>query len=60
MSEYEETAGVGDIAGKTFMWTVDDDIITAVFDTGEFIQFEHGYEGWMNLLAMGLFLGKAL
>ena len=33
MSEYEETAGVGDIAGKTFMWTVDDDIITAVFDT---------------------------
>ena len=55
-----ETAGVGDIAGKIFMWSYDDEIVTAVFDTGEFVQFEHGAEGWANLIVMGLFLGKAL
>lgn len=58
----DEEAGVGDIAGKTFMWEYEreSDIVTAVFETGEFIQFNHGYEGWMNLVAMGLFLGDAL
>lgn len=58
----DEEAGVGDIAGKTFMWEYDKEsnIVTAAFDTGEHLQFEHGYEGWMNLVAMGLFLGKAL
>lgn len=58
----DEEAGVGDIAGQTFMWDYnrEEDIVTAVFTTGEFIQFNHGYEGWMNLVAMGLFLGDAL
>lgn len=61
-AQSEEVAGVGDIAGKTFMWEHDkeSDIVIAVFESGEFIQFKHGYEGWMNLLVMGLFLGKAL
>lgn len=42
------------------MWSYDDEIVTAVFDTGEFMQFEHGVEGWSNLIVMGLFLSKAL
>lgn len=58
----DEEAGIGSIAGKTFMWEYEreSDVVTAVFESGEFIQFNHGYEGWMNLVAMGLFLGKAL
>lgn len=56
MEELEEQAGVGDIGGKPFMWTHDDGIITAAFDTGEFMQFEHGEEGWTALVAMGMFL----
>lgn len=55
-----ETAGVGDISGKIFMWSYDDEIVTAVFDTGEFMQFEHGPEGWYGLLMMGLFLVNGL
>ena len=58
----DEEGGIGDVQGKKFMWIWDKEsnIITALWDTGEFIRFEHGYEGWMNLVAMGLFLGKAL
>lgn len=55
-----ECGGVGDILGKYFMWTIDHDIITAVFDTGEFIEFGNDQEGWTNFLVMGLFLNKAL
>lgn len=58
--EFEECAGVGDIGGKPFMWTIDDNHVVAVFDSGEFIEFEHGEEGWKNLVLMGLFLSKSL
>ena len=56
----DECGGVGDILGKHFMWTIDNEIITAVFDTGEFIEFVNDQEGWTNFLVMGLFLNKAL
>lgn len=56
----DECGGVGDIYGKAFMWVINGVTVDAVFDTGEFIEFEDGEEGWSQFLLMGLILAGAL
>jgi hypothetical protein len=59
-AQFDEEAGVGDINGKPFMWMIDDGTITATFDSGETLQFPHGYDGWLELIFYGLVLTRGM
>lgn len=56
----EECGGVGDFNGKYYMWIIEEDSITAVFDTGEVVLFDNDELGWYEFLLVGMFLGKML
>lgn len=42
----EETAGVGNYEGVYYMWALDGEEVTVVFESGGHMRFQNDAEGW--------------
>jgi len=56
-----EEGGIGDFAGKKFMWLMyDDTYVEVCFESGETIRVKNTQEGWSEFLVWALMVTKTL
>ena len=61
VEETDEEGGIGDFAGKKFMWLMHNDTYVEVcFESGESIRLENTQEGWSEFLVWALMVTKTL